>query len=539
MPALGPSDLAVVIPTRDRWPLLARTLAALSRQSVAGFETIVVVDGTDQRPPDLGPARVVVKDRGGPGAARNAGVAATDRSLLLFLGDDMVPTTQLVEHHLDRHRSNPSDRSAVLGKVEWHPEVARGRLMRWLEWSDTQFDFRNIDGDEPGFGRFYSCNVSLRRRLFLDAGGFDEDFVFDYEDLDLAWRLQERGMRLIYEPAALALHVHGYDWSALERRFATRAVGERLMAAKHPWFSPFYASRIHHAEGEPRVSRIWPSLVGRLPPGPLRRVAHARADRWYFSRLARPFLDAWEAGRELDELREYLGGSYDPLQLADHRGVVEREEASIGDEATFYRSSHGYLYDLTAFAMSGTKSPYLADLRRVVPTGSRVLDYGCGIGSDGLRLLDAGYRVSFADFDNPSTRYLRWRLDRRGMVAYVHDLDAAPVPDGFDAAFAFDVIEHVDDPFEFLAHLERAARIVVVNLLEPIADDTHLHRPLPIASLIEHAVGKGLVRYRIYHGRSHLLIYRADGAGAGLGRARSALEHRVGRWRRRVTSPPA
>ena len=77
-----------------------------------------------------------------------------------------------------------------------------------------------------------------------------------------------------------------------------------------------------------------------------------------------------------------------------------------------------------------------------MPPGSRLLDYGCGIGSDGLMLLEAGYRVEFADFDNPSTEYLRWRLEQRGFDAPVHDLDK-DVPDGFDAAYAFDVIEHV------------------------------------------------------------------------------------------------
>ena len=92
--------------------------------------------------------------------------------------------------------------------------------------------------------------------------------------------------------------------------------------------------------------------------------------------------------------------------------------------------------------MTGTKLPYLRELARHVPPGSRLLDYGCGIGSDGLLLLEAGYRVEFADFDNPSTEFLRWRLERRGLDAPVHDLDKE-VPDGFDAAYAFDVIEHV------------------------------------------------------------------------------------------------
>src|SRR5712675_2130844 len=114
------TDISVIIPTRDRWSILGRTLEALGRQTVRGFETIVVVDGADQSPPALGDVRIVVQDHGGPGAARNTGVRATDRPLLLFLGDDMVPSPEMLERHVAAHRSHPRPHDAVLGHVDWH-----------------------------------------------------------------------------------------------------------------------------------------------------------------------------------------------------------------------------------------------------------------------------------------------------------------------------------------------------------------------------------------------------------------------------------
>ena len=104
----------------------------------------------------------------------------------------------------------------------------------------------------------------------------------------------------------------------------------------------------------------------------------------------------FDAGREEQELREYLGERFDLNRLRQYEHQLAAEFAAADDEQSFYRTSVAYLYNLTAFAMTGTKLPYLRELIRRVPPGARVLDYGCGIGSDGLMLLEAGYDVAFA-----------------------------------------------------------------------------------------------------------------------------------------------
>jgi 2-polyprenyl-3-methyl-5-hydroxy-6-metoxy-1,4-benzoquinol methylase len=498
-------------------------------QSVSGFEVIVVVDGTDQQAPELSGVRMIVQDHGGPGVARNAGVAASDRPLVLFLGDDMVPTPGLVEAHLGRHNARPGAEVGVLGLSVWHPEHADAKLHRWLDRSSTQFDYAGItDADDAGWGRFYSSNVSLKRDFFLDAGGFDPEFTYYYEDLDLAWRLHAKGLRLVFEPRALAHHDHRITWAGLVGRFQGIARGERLMARKHAWFAPFFRERLTAALAAPPANDAW-TLVADRAPGPLRAIARRRADRAYHQALAPYFLDAWHGEDDLAELREYLGERYDHRRLTHHMHEVKEELDAVGDEAAFYRTSETYLYDLTAFAMSGTKVPYRRDLRRILPPPARLLDWGCGIGADGLRLAADGYDVSFADFANPSTRFLRWRLEHRGLSADVYDIDADDIPGNFDLAYAFDVIEHVDDPFAMLAEMESRAGIVMVNLLEEEADPEHPHhRELPIAALLAHAHRQGLLLYRVYHGRSHLVAYRSARSTDTADRVRSVVQRRLG-----------
>jgi Methyltransferase domain len=226
--------------------------------------------------------------------------------------------------------------------------------------------------------------------------------------------------------------------------------------------------------------------------------------------------------REERELRAYLGADYDETRLWHYERQLEEEFAGIRDEERFYRTSFAYLYNLTAFAMTETKVPYLRELLAHLPPGSRILDYGCGIGSDGLMLLECGYRVEFADFDNPSTRYLRWRLEHRGLDAPIHRVDG-DVPDGFDAAYSFDVIEHVQDPFAFLDELESRASLVAVNLLEPVEGEPPFHHELPVRRLLGRIAGRRLVAYRLLHERSNLAIYRPE---------RGDRASRAGAWSR-------
>lgn len=510
------ADVTVVIPTRDRWPILRRTLAALQAQTVSGFDIVVVVDGTDQQPPQLPGARVIEVEHGGPGAARNAGASAATTSHLLFLGDDMIPRPDLLARHLAVHTRRPESSTAVLGHVEWHKEVPRTPLRAWIDDTGMQFDLRSIEGDDAGWARFYSCNVSLNRAFFLEAGGFDPDFTYYYEDLDAGWRLHQHGMQLVYARDAIADHLHTYEPERYAGRMRGVAVGERMMAAKHDWFQPWFAEKFRAVEGTKPPSRAWQRAAGVRLPGSLGAAVRRRASLAWLARFSPVFLDAFEAPEELEELQDYLGDRYDPALLQRHQQAVDEEEHAAPDELTFYRTSQTYLYDLTVFAMSGTKRPYRSLVRRLVGPGARVLDYGCGIGSDGLRLINAGLAVEFADFDNPSVDYLRWRLARRGISATIHDVEK-PIDARFALVYCFDVIEHVDDPFGFLERLEHLADIVVVNFLEPTPDDVHVHKPLPIAQLLDHAVRRGMISYRLMHGRSHLVAYRGAGSEAGPG----------------------
>lgn len=107
-------------------------------------------------------------------------------------------------------------------------------------------------------------------------------------------------------------------------------------------------------------------------------------------------------------------------------------------------------YDHWWFA--GRRAAIQAALRRYLPAGSRLLDVGCGTGGLSAELARE-YRVTAADPSSSAIAIARSRgLDTIQMEP------GHPLPGGFDAASAFDVLEHVDDDLELARQLAGAVR---------------------------------------------------------------------------------
>ena len=241
-------ELSVVVPTYRRPGLLTRCLDALGRQdaSVERFEVVVADDGSGD---DTGAVvRAAARRSGnvrletlavnsGPAAARNRALKAAAASLVLFLDDDVEAGPGLVSTHLDLHEA-ADDRLGVLGLVRWAPHLRVTPFMRWLDHSGHQFAYDTWlrPGPVPvAHAAFYTANLSMRRDLVLEVGGFDETFPYaSFEDIELAWRMSQRGFHLEYRPEALAYHGRPIDLATFRRRTANDAESAALARRLQP-----------------------------------------------------------------------------------------------------------------------------------------------------------------------------------------------------------------------------------------------------------------------------------------------------------------
>ena len=274
-------QISVMLPTFRRLDTLQRTLSALVNQALphADYEVVVVDDGSRDgtetflhrfaESTNLQFNYLVLKDNGGPARARNFGLSRCRAEVVLIIGDDIEPASDLVTAHLGSHEQNPDRGHAVLGHVSFPEELEPSAFMRWLEQGGRKYFFNFQDlvpGQEAGPLFFYTCNVSVKKALLDSTGWFDESFPYaSHEDLELGYRLAAQGMKLIYEPHAVGSHFHMLTIQGITRRIYLMGYSAELfwqkVQARGGTTRQTLRNMISQAVSTPPGISLWKSLA--------------------------------------------------------------------------------------------------------------------------------------------------------------------------------------------------------------------------------------------------------------------------------------
>jgi glycosyltransferase involved in cell wall biosynthesis len=275
-------SLSVIIPTYNRCGTLQKVLSALFQQSaLSSIAEIVVVDdgSTDSTRAVVErlaqgspvPIRYFRQENKGPAAARNLGIREVATDLILFTDDDIIPQPALVAEHLDWHSRSPELSVAVLGYVTWDPEVNPTPFMMWYE--SLVFRWADVAGRrQVGYEYFYTCNLSLKTEFLRRNGTFDEDFkTAAYEDTELAYRLNNAGMRLLYNPRASAYHHQFFRFSDVCRKAVANMSAARLFLQKEAGQAVLGPQIEKKSRWWPRITRPMATVVAAVlkPARPL------------------------------------------------------------------------------------------------------------------------------------------------------------------------------------------------------------------------------------------------------------------------------
>jgi Methyltransferase small domain len=165
-----------------------------------------------------------------------------------------------------------------------------------------------------------------------------------------------------------------------------------------------------------------------------------------------------EGTRDLNELRGFLGnrmleGVDSSWRLAEEWKQVDRTSPSEIEK--FYATTPWYVFNSTIWAASGQRPKYVERASNIIASvaPNRIVDFGCGVGTDGLVFSQEGREVIFVDINESALDFVRWRLKVRNLPGTVCTPNAAKRWLPADLLWAMDVVEHLVDPIATLAPL--------------------------------------------------------------------------------------
>src|SRR5262245_252375 len=265
---------------------IREALEGLRRVEYPNFEVIVVNDGSTDATAEIARkynCRLITTENGGLSSARNVAWREADGEIIAYLDDDAIPDPHWLHFLAATFREN--DYAAVGG-----PNIAPPHSSTIADCVD------NAPGGpihvlltDQFAEHLPGCNLAIRKSCLEAVGGFDPVFRVAGDDVDLCWRLQQRGWALGFSPGAMVLHhrrntILGY-WKQQQGYGKAEALLERKWpdkynSAGHHTFSGrlygrgmvhvlFRRTRIYHgASGSAPFQSLYeraPGIFGALP----------------------------------------------------------------------------------------------------------------------------------------------------------------------------------------------------------------------------------------------------------------------------------
>jgi GT2 family glycosyltransferase len=290
--------VSVIIVSWNTKQLLRQCLNSLisnfeSQISKLRTEIIVVdnasVDGSWEMVEQEFPQVKLIKNKSNLGFAKgnNLGAAEATGELLFFLNSDTVIKSGSIEK-LALFLSQNSKLGAVSPLLLNNDETIQrdpaylcppsfGRAVfyynRWLKnlvsyfWPDVLFSRINLK-KATDVEQLSGAALMIRKKVFEKIGGFDEEFLFYFEDVDLCFRLRKAGYRLMVLPQTQIIHYGGESTKRViqkegeERRYFLNFASLFLFCEKH--YAPIQTKLIQAVVLSYLILGRRLSLVGQL-----------------------------------------------------------------------------------------------------------------------------------------------------------------------------------------------------------------------------------------------------------------------------------
>lgn len=200
-------SVSIVIPTFNGAARIGKCLEALLPQTAPiSAEILVVDDGSSDGTADVvsrySGVRLISQANAGPAAARNRGALEAKGTIILFTDDDCVPTSDWLAA-----MTKPFEDPEVVGVKGAYRTRQKSLVARFVQ-ADYEDRYR-LMAALPKIDFVDTYAAAFRRDRFLEMNGYDTSFpVACAEDIELSYRMSERGWKMKFVPTAIVYHTH-------------------------------------------------------------------------------------------------------------------------------------------------------------------------------------------------------------------------------------------------------------------------------------------------------------------------------------------
>jgi glycosyltransferase involved in cell wall biosynthesis len=224
--------VSVVVASYNGAATLRACLQSLTRLNYPNYEVILVDDGstddTQQIAAEFPAVRNIRQNNLGLSAARNTGIAAATGEIVAFTDSDCRADEDWLYYLVNEF--SRSDFVAIGGHNFLPPEdspVAAAVLVSPGGPAHVMLSDREAE-HIPG------CNMAFYKWALDEIKGFDPLFRKAGDDVDLCWRLQERGYKIGFAASAFVWHYRRSTVKAYLKQQAGYGEAEALLLQKHP-----------------------------------------------------------------------------------------------------------------------------------------------------------------------------------------------------------------------------------------------------------------------------------------------------------------
>ena len=235
---------SVVIPSHNGKKRLAATLDSIAAADFDMKQVEVVVvddgstDGTYETFCDMSfpfSFRIEQREYSSQSRTTNEAIRLARGTYVLSSAQDILFEPSMFKKHLGEHERAGDGNTVVLGALPYPPNLEVTPFMFYLVNGGYQFAYFLIHDRcrvAPNF--LYAPNFSTPRSVFERVGLFDEQFPYGCQDTDLAFRLVDAGVRIVYEPQAIGYHNHPVEIDGYCRRQVAIGRSMLYLERKHP-----------------------------------------------------------------------------------------------------------------------------------------------------------------------------------------------------------------------------------------------------------------------------------------------------------------